>query len=97
MQVGQTVLFALKFCSYMVNGLAFCVRNTMLSTNVCEQLRSSDDGQQVIHEIEFYLFEVKNAFLDPRVSKAVMANAEKLLDKVSQYKNKVVPHRVDIR
>ena len=47
------------------------------------QLKSTEEGLQIIHEIELHLFEVKNAFLDPKVSKVVMSHAEKLLNKVS--------------
>jgi len=49
------------------------------------KLRNSEEGFQIIHEIEVHLFEVKSAFLDPKVSKAVMGHAEKLLYKVSQF------------
>ena len=50
-------------------------------------LRNSYDGLQVIHDIELQLFELKDAFLDPKISKTVLAFAEKLLDKVSQNLN----------
>ena len=54
----------------------------LMSSN---KLRNSKEGLQIIHEIEVHLFEVKNAFLDPKVSKAVMGHAEKLLEKVSEF------------
>jgi hypothetical protein len=50
----------------------------------CNALRTSSEGLQVIQEIELHLFEVKNAFLDPKISKSVLGHAEHLLEKVSQ-------------
>lgn len=47
-------------------------------------LKDSEEGQQIIEEIELHLFEIKSDFLNSKLSKAILERAENILSKVSK-------------
>ena len=74
---GKSLIPFVTSCSILVN-LTTPVECLMSA----HHLRNSDEGLQILDDLERQLYDLKDAFLNPKVSKAVLGHAEKLLIKV---------------
>ena len=50
----------------------------------CPDVERSDEGAQTIFELKQHLSDLKNIFLDPRVSKSILLHIERIVNKSSQ-------------